>query len=259
MDFVGDSVPLDSKGLFDATDRLGTGSAELWAVLAVETRGCGFLPDRRPLILFERHVFHRETGGRFDADAPDLSNETWGGYGASGASQYARLDRAIALDRRAALRSASWGIGQVMGFNAGVTGFPDVEVMVAAMSRSESEQLQAMVAFLIANGLERPLKAHDWSAFARGYNGPSYAANRYDVRLAAAQQKYATGPLPDLDVRTAQILLTFLGYSPGPVDGVVGRFTRAAIEQFLSDDGRPPSDVVDERLLERLRAKLGAR
>jgi hypothetical protein len=36
------------------------------AVLTVETLGSGFLPDRRPRILFERHFFPSETKGAFD-------------------------------------------------------------------------------------------------------------------------------------------------------------------------------------------------
>ena len=35
-----------------------------------------------------------------------------------GKYQYERLAAAMVLNRRAALRSASWGIGQVMGFHA---------------------------------------------------------------------------------------------------------------------------------------------
>ena len=110
--FRGKAIPLDQEGLADVIDRLRVHAAELWAVLNVETRGCGFLPDRRPMILSERHIFSRETQHRFDNSNPDISNQQPGGYGAGGAAQYDRLQRAAALDRTAALRSASWGIGQ---------------------------------------------------------------------------------------------------------------------------------------------------
>jgi hypothetical protein len=40
-----------------------------------------------------------------------------GCYGPRGASQYDRLNRAILKDRTAALQSASWGLGQIMGMN----------------------------------------------------------------------------------------------------------------------------------------------
>ncbi|MGG7377547.1 N-acetylmuramidase domain-containing protein, partial [Escherichia coli] len=42
----------------------------MWAVIHVESSGAGYQADRRPKILFERHVFHRLTGGRFDAAHP---------------------------------------------------------------------------------------------------------------------------------------------------------------------------------------------
>jgi hypothetical protein len=46
------------------------GLAEIWAVFSVETSGCGFLTDRRPKILFERHIFSHLTNGRYDAQNP---------------------------------------------------------------------------------------------------------------------------------------------------------------------------------------------
>ena len=46
--------------------------------------------------------------------------------------------------------------------------------------------------------------AHDWTTFARKYNGPNFAQNDYDNKLARAFAKFSTGSLPDLDVRTAQ-------------------------------------------------------
>src|SRR3989442_13575351 len=150
MDFVGKATPLSVLGVERARDRIHIGLPELWAVVRVETRGCGFLADRRPKLLFERHIFHRETGGRFDAQAPDLSQPSAGGYGAGGANQYVRLARAIALDRRAALRSGSWGMGQVMGFNAEPVGFTDVEQMVSAMCDAEDAQLDAVAGVLDA-------------------------------------------------------------------------------------------------------------
>src|SRR5690242_21912689 len=115
--FRGSALPVDASGLQSALDTLGVGAAELWSIIHVETSGCGFLADRRPKILFERHVFSARTNHVYDAKYPEISNRTPGGYGASGAFQYQRLQRAMALDRHAALISTSWGLGQVMGFN----------------------------------------------------------------------------------------------------------------------------------------------
>ena len=146
--FEGKAKPLSATGLEAATARLGVDAPALWAVLTVETSGCGFLPDRRPKILFERHWFSRLTQGQFNAQAPDISNATSGGYGAGGAFQYDRLAKAIALNRTAALKSTSWGLGQVMGFNAAKVGFANVNALVTASQESEDAQLGAMVAFI---------------------------------------------------------------------------------------------------------------
>lgn len=48
-----------------------------------------------------------------------------------------------------------------------------------------------MLRFVRKNGLIPALNLKDFAAFARKYNGPAYAANRYDVRMAAAYQKWA--------------------------------------------------------------------
>jgi hypothetical protein len=257
-EFAGKGLPMSADGMTKGCDRLGVKAAEIWAVLTVETRGSGFLPDRRPQILFERHIFRRETGGAFDATAPEVSNPVAGGYGALGAHQYDRLAQAIQLDRQAALRSTSWGIGQVMGFNAGIAGFPDAEAMVVAMVNSEDAQLNGMFGFLMANQLDGPLRSHDWTSFARGYNGAGFAKNQYDVRLAAAFQKFSTGLLPDLAVREAQIYLTYDGLDPGPVDGTLGRMTRSAVMQFQHSRGLPETGDLDDATLGELREQAAS-
>jgi hypothetical protein len=254
--FAGTALPLDQDGLAQVVDTLDTGQAELWAVLTVETAGCGYTRDRQPRILFERHKFSQATGGRFDVDYPDISNPVAGGYGSLDA-QYDRLQRAIALNRAAALDSASWGIGQIMGYNAPAAGYASSKDMVAAMMASEANQLLAMAHFLQDKALVAPLRRHDWAAFARGYNGAAYAKNQYDKRLNAAFHKYTAGPLPDLRTRAVQMLLTYLGYSPGAIDGLAGKLTYAALTDFRQKQSSPASDAIDDAvvgaLLERVR------
>ncbi|MGH7812080.1 MAG: N-acetylmuramidase domain-containing protein, partial [Candidatus Binatia bacterium] len=80
MAFQAQGRPFDGGGMQRTCDLLVIGQAEVWAVLAVETRGFGFLPDRRPQILFERHIFHKLTNGRHDVGNDDVSNKTAGGY-----------------------------------------------------------------------------------------------------------------------------------------------------------------------------------
>lgn len=249
-DFTGQSRALSSGGVSSAALNIGVSIQELWAVIGVETSGCGFLPDRRPDILFERHLFHRFTGGRFDDG--DISDPVPGGYGAGGAAQYDRLSRAIARDRTAALRATSWGLGQILGSYCTNVGFADVESFVSAMSGGEDAQIAAVAAFIRWAGLSDALHTHDWASFARGYNGPAYARNQYDVRLRGEYQKVTAGMLPDLDVRAAQLYLTFKGYHPGPVDGFLGSRTRSALIEFQTREGLPQSGEVDPVVLERL-------
>jgi hypothetical protein len=252
MEFIGSARPISADGLDGAAARLRADLPTLWAVLKVETSGCGFLADRRPQILFERHWFHRQTDGAFDAAAPDLSSETPGGYGPGGAAQYDRLERALALDHRAALRSASWGIGQVMGFHAESLGFADVDALVAAMVESEDEQLAAMAAFIVGKRLDTALRQRDWTAFARGYNGAGFAANRYDERLAEEHARLVTAGLPDLRVRSVQVQLMFRGFNPGPIDGDLGNRTRRALRLFQERIGLGVTGEIDDRTVEAL-------
>lgn len=253
VEFSGAARPLDDEGLHAALDQIKVDLPELWAVVAVETSGCGYLPSKRPQILFERHVFSRETGGKYDAAHPDISNPVAGGYGAGGEAQYARLQRALALDRVAALRSASWGIGQIMGYNAVVAGFASVEEMVQSFCESENSQLLAMARFLVRNTLDRPLQKRDWKSFARGYNGPAYQKNSYDTRLAASYAKFQAGALPDLMVRAAQLYLVYLDRHPGAVDGIIGRLTLSALNEFQRDSGLQSTESIGASEVEALR------
>ena len=244
--FEGKGNPLSDEGTTAVTGELGIGLPEMWSVLTVETSGCGFLSDRRPKILFERHIFHRETQGRFDVAAPDISDAKPGGYGASGIHQYERLARAIDLDRQAALRSASWGIGQVMGFNAETAGYGDVEAMVSAMQDSEDEQLRGMFAFIRASNLHGALRQRNWAKFAQGYNGKAFAENQYDTKLAQAFVRYSTHGLPDLRLRATQVYLTYRGFDPQGVDGIMGNNTRTALRRFQAANDLPATGQLDE-------------
>jgi len=132
-DFCGNGSPLTMNGLQAAKCCAEVGLAEIWSVFSVETSGCGFLTDRRPKILFERHIFSHLTNGKYDAQDPHISAPTAGGYGDSGAYQYDRLASAIQLGSAAALQSASWGLGQIMGENFRKAGFDDIETMVSDM------------------------------------------------------------------------------------------------------------------------------
>jgi hypothetical protein len=258
MAFMGLALPLSKKGFVAASSRVNADPVTLWAVVSVETSGRGFLPDRRPQLLFERHIFSKRTGGRFDASHPEISAPRSGGYGKQGSHQHTRLEKAIAIHRRAALESASWGLGQIMGFNSASAGFGSVEEMVAAMMRSEDDQILAMTNFLKSGKMHVALERRDWTAFALAYNGPAFAKNRYDAKLADAHARFSASGLPDLDTRAAQLFLLYHGFDPGPIDGVVGAKTTSAIAAFCARQGNAIPPAVDRDLLRMLKDALPA-
>ena len=248
--FSGPATPLDDAAITDAAKKLDCEAAAVRAVIDVESRG-GFLPDGRPKILFERHYFSRLTKGKFDGSHPDISNPQWGGYGAGGAHQYDRLNAAIALNRDAALRSASWGLFQIMGDHCTALGFADAEAFVAAMVSGEAAQLDAFVTFVKKNNLDDKLMRQDWAGFARGYNGPAFRTNRYDEKLAAAYAFHSKGaprtdcPRPTLRLGdqgdAVKTLQGLLGIS---ADGDFGPKTKAAVIAWQRKKGLVADGIV---------------
>ena len=251
------ATPLTTDGLKSAMDALNIDEATLWAMVNVETHGCGFLSSRRPQILFERHLFSKGTGGQFDATAPDVSNPVPGGYGAGGENQYLRIAQAYAFNAEAALKSASWGLGQILGSHAKDIGYESVGDMVTAMACSEDKQLEAVVGFIKWQNLEKPLQQQNWAAYARAYNGADYAKNQYDTRLSLAYNLFRdASKRPDLVVRSAQMLLYLLGYDPHGVDGSMGAHTLTALHNFQVAQKTPLSTEIDDSVVATLAAAL---
>ncbi|KAA6462972.1 DUF3380 domain-containing protein [Acidobacteria bacterium AB60] len=251
------ATPLTADGLQYAMDTLNIDAPTLWAMVFVETHGCGYFASRRPQILFERHLFSKSTGGQYDATAPDVSNPVAGGYGLGGENQYTRLAQAYALDSTAALASASWGLGQILGQHATHVGYGSVEDMVTAMSASEDDQLKAVVGYIQWQNLERALQQQDWAAYARSYNGIDYAKNQYDTRLSGAYLNFKDpSKRPDLTVRTAQMLLYLLGYDPHGVDGSIGAHTLTALHNFQAARGQTLTTGIDDGVIAALTAAL---
>lgn len=191
------SATLTDADFARAAKELNVEVAAIRAVAEVEAAGAGFLPDGRPAILYEAHIFHKETGGKH-AGAKDrrgvaLSSPTWNQklYGATGAAQHARYEDARKLDPDAANKACSWGTFQILGQNHKACGFDSSQAFVDAMwNGGEAAHLDAFVAFVKANNLDGALRAKNWAAFARGYNGPSYAVNKYDTKMASAYARW---------------------------------------------------------------------
>lgn len=178
-----------ADGIARAAQRLGVDEATVRAVAEVESSGSGFLVDGRPKILFERHIFSRLTERRFDASHPDLSNPKPGGY-SGGAAEYPRLYKALQLDAECSLQSASWGAMQLMGFNWKACGEKTLYGFLMAMHNDMDAHLDLFVAFIESQGIKYPLQRRDWAQVARMYNGPAYAKNHYDRKLADAYARH---------------------------------------------------------------------
>lgn len=183
---------LSEESYVDMAARLQCEVAAIKAIVETEVAIRGpFDAQGRPTILFERHKFHKHTGGKYDKSHPDISNPTWGGYGKFSA-QYPKLERAMALDHAAGLKSCSWGAFQILGENHVQAGHSTVDSFVAAMRRGILPQAEAFVAFVLADrNLLSALRQRNWATFARIYNGPGYKANDYDGKMRANYQKYA--------------------------------------------------------------------
>ncbi len=80
---------------------------------------------------------------------------------------------------------------------------------------------------------------------------------RFSRLLNAGQSTGSTKPKIDKSVVLVQTGLAELGYSPGPVDGIMGRETRAAIRRFEKERGMKVSGAVSARLIHELRKVTG--
>jgi hypothetical protein len=174
---------------------LGVSPNHIKAVRKVEVRKSPFDDHGRPTILYERHVFTRNTvpKGRFNASNPAISGGPYGkgGYGLASA-QYGKLADACALDPEAAFRGCSWGAFQVLGEHAIDLGYPSAVAMGFALCVSEAAHLDCFLRFLKRNSLVdelRACRAGDPAScipFVRRYNGQDFATFQYHKKLAAA-------------------------------------------------------------------------
>lgn len=189
---------LGEDDIIRAAQALGVEPAAIKAVNEVESRGRGFLPDGRPVILFERHVMRRRLldygfpADKLEAEYPHIVNKATGGY-LGGVREWTRFEEAADIHRAAAIESTSWGLFQIMGMHWRHLQYPSAEAFFDAMHESEGAQLDAFVRFIKADpNLLRALRANDWASFARWYNGPDFQRNQYNIRLAEAYERHRT-------------------------------------------------------------------
>lgn len=210
------SVPvtrnLTEADIAQAAAANGLKPAHIKAVIAVESNGGwftdmradildadgpgGFIDGDMPKILFEAHWFDKFTDGQFRISHPNLSSKSWNrALYVGGQGEYLRLHRAMLLAEEAALKSASWGMFQIMGFNHEKVGYPNVFEFVTAMKVSELKHIEAFLKFVKASSykgknLLTALQQNDFDTFTGGYNGTGQIPV-YSAKMKAAFKKFS--------------------------------------------------------------------
>ena len=248
-----------SKEIIDAivaaANENGWPASALLAVVECETSGKPFEQDNHtPALLFERHKFYSELQSHKplklkDAIKAGLAIPKWNRktqYKDQGTSA-GRLNviaKARQIDEEVANRAASWGLGQTMGFNAERLHYENATAMVEELSKGVAEQIEAMVREIKSSKLDRHLKAKDFAAFARGYNGVGYKQNNYDTRMRNADAVWARRLANGFEAKPGKTItliyqtkLKELGYPVGKIDGDWGNLTTGATSAFQRKEG----------------------
>lgn len=193
------SLTLTERDFEEAAAELGVDVAAIRAVVEIEAgvQHKGFWKEGHPLINFDLSMFramakrHNINLTKYAKTHPVVfaapNRAKYGGYSPA---QQARLESALTIDTVAAIEGTFWGMFQIGGFNWRKCGAESAVDFAQKMARSEREQLELFIQFLRTTGLDKHLKTRNWAAFARGYNGPSYARRGYHTKLARAYAKY---------------------------------------------------------------------
>lgn len=181
-------------------DELDVEVAAIKAIVEIETGRTqrGFNADDTPVINFDLKVFRTmaarrkiKLGNYTESHAIVFERPDAGRFGSQQKAHHACLRKAMSIDTVAAIEGTFWGMFQIGGFNWKRCGTSSPQEFAELMSRNEREQLELFAGFMRSSGLLPYLRAKNWRAFARGYNGPSYAAHGYHTRLAAAYRKFS--------------------------------------------------------------------
>ena len=190
---------LSEQDYRDVAEMLGVEVAAIKAVVDIEAgrQHEGFFAPGKPLINFDLSMFRqhaRRNGVNLSkysrSHSVVFSSPNARRYGSRQAAQHERLRLARTIDERSAIQGTFWGMFQIGGFNWKLCGCKSLEEFVERMSRSERDQLELFAEFLKNTGMDASLRAKNWAAFARRYNGASYAKRGYHTRMASAYQRH---------------------------------------------------------------------
>lgn len=199
-------LTLTEEDFREVAQKLGVEVAAIKAVVEIEAGRTheGFSAPGKPLINFDLTMFRRFATRR-GVNLSKYSKSHSVVFSSHRGSQLRanrRLEAAKTIHPHAAVEGTFWGMFQIGGFNWKRCGADSIEHFVELMSRSERDQLEMFAEFITSTGLVKHLRAKNWAAFARGYNGPSYARRSYHTRMASAYARYSKeypAPAPDIE------------------------------------------------------------
>lgn len=196
----GEIQRLTERDYAEVAQMLGVDIASIKAVVEIEagTAHQGFYAPGLPIINFDLTMFRRFAGRNGinltpyqQSHAVVFAAPNARKHGSHQSAQQARLEAAREIDNKTAVEGTFWGMFQIGGFNWSKCGAKNIDDFVNRMSNSERDQLDMFARFLKSTGLDKHLQAKNWEAFARGYNGPSYARRGYHTKLKSAYMKYS--------------------------------------------------------------------
>lgn len=188
-------INLTEQDFEEVAQKLGVEVAAIKAVVDIEAGKThqGFVAPGKPLINFDLTMFRRFATRR-GVNLSKYSKSHSIVFTSSKGSQtraHRRLEAAKTINSNAAIEGTFWGMFQIGGFNWKKCGAESLDDFVAKMSRSERDQLDMFAEFITSTGLLKHLQQKNWAAFARGYNGPSYARRSYHTRMASAYARHS--------------------------------------------------------------------
>lgn len=165
--------------------------ASIKAVVSIEAGPAmkGFWAPGVPVINFDPSMY-RVYGPKAPDKAGDKNAKVPEGLTGHGLSEWKQLTNARHSNAMGADMGTFWGMFQIGGFHYKRCGCSSVNEFVSRMSYSEAEQLELFALFIVNSGHVRELRAKNWAAFARKYNGPGYAKRGYHTKMASAYAKF---------------------------------------------------------------------
>lgn len=190
---------------------LGIATHAAAGIMKVESGGATFSEQTdKTIVRFENHVFwdrwgksnkavydrhfgfDRSKGGkRFKNHVfREAPTGQWENCHQNQAHEWRVMEFAAALSsQELAYQSASWGAGQIMGFNSASVGIATATEMAEAYNRSERSQVSGIFEFIRAKKLVAAVRAGNYLAVATKYNGKGQAS-AYGAKIKAAAEAY---------------------------------------------------------------------